>query len=227
MSDYRLIALGPEPERAAAVTILAHGRGGSPEDMRRLALALDIPEMCFLMPGAPGGTWYPQSFMAPFELNEPDQSRSLANHARLIDSVIALGVPAERIALGGFSQGACLTAETLVRHPMRYGAALILTGGLIGPPGTRWPARPALSGTPVYLTGSKIDQHVPVSRTLETERVLKQSGAVVETRIFDDRPHMVSEEEIVQARAYLRRLAEGTGADETTGGRVAGMGRPR
>src|SRR5262245_585896 len=160
MSDYRLLAIGPEPTHAAAVAILAHGRGGSPEDMARLAAAFDTPEIAYLLPGAPGNTWYPQSFMAPFEANEPWLSRSLANHAQLIESVIAEGVPAERIVLGGFSQGACLTAETLVRAPRRYGAALIFTGGLNGPPGTAWPADPALAGTPVYLSGSEIDPHV-------------------------------------------------------------------
>ncbi len=184
MSDYRLLAIGPKPAEAGAVAILAHGRGGSPEDMARLAAAFEAPEVAYLMPGAPGNTWYPQSFMAPFEANEPWLSRSLANHARLIEGVIADGVPPERIVLGGFSQGACLTAETLVRAPRRYGAALIFTGGLIGPPGTVWPVEPALAGTPVYLSGSEIDPHVPPSRARETERVLGESGAVVETRIF-------------------------------------------
>ena len=119
------------------------------------------PDVAYLLPGAPGNSWYPQSFMAPFAANEPWLSRSLANQARLIEGVIAAGVPPERIVLGGFSQGACLTAETLVRAPRRYGAGIIFTGGLIGPPGTAWPAEPALAGTPVYLSGSEIDPHVP------------------------------------------------------------------
>jgi len=203
MSDYRLLAIGPEPAEAGAVAILAHGRGGSPEDMARLAAAFDLADVAYLLPGAPGNSWYPHSFMAPFDANEPWLSRSLANHARLIEGVIAAGVPPERIVLGGFSQGACLTAETLVRAPRRYAAALIFTGGLIGPPGTVWPPPPALAGTPVYLSGSEIDPHVPASRTRETERVLKESGSVVETRIFADRPHVVTPEEIAKAKGYL------------------------
>ena len=208
MSDYRLLAIGPEPTEAAAVAILAHGRGGSPEDMARLAAAFDAPDVACLLPGAPGNSWYPQSFMAPFAANEPWLSRSLANQARLIEGVLAAGVPPERIVLGGFSQGACLTAETLVRAPRRYGAAIVFTGGLIGPPGTAWPADPALAGTPVYLSGSEIDPHVPASRTRETERVLKESGAVVETRIFADRPHVVTPEEIAKAKACLRAVLD-------------------
>jgi len=207
MSEYALTVLGPERDAAAAVCILAHGRGGSPADMARLAAALDAPEVRFLLPGAPGGTWYPEGFMAPFAANEPWLGRSLANHAALIDGIVASGYPAQRIVLGGFSQGACLTAETLVRLPHRYGGALILTGGLIGPPGTTWPAPPALAGTPVYLTGSETDPHVPPERSRETLQVLRDSGAAVEARIFAARPHVITQEELVRARALLRAAA--------------------
>lgn len=199
-----MLAIGPEPAATKAVAILAHGRGGSPEDMAQLAAALDCPDVSFLLPGAPGNTWYPQSFMAPLAANEPWLGQSLANHARVIDDVIAKGVPPGRIVLGGFSQGACLTAETLLRAPRRYGAALILTGGAIGPPGTEWPPQPALAGTPVYLSGSEIDTHVPPERARETARVLEASGALVEQRIFADRPHVVTREEIAKARSYIR-----------------------
>jgi predicted esterase len=208
MSDFRLLTIGPEPADARAVAILAHGRGGSPEDMAQLGAALDCPDVSFVLPGAPGNTWYPQSFMAPFAANEPWLGRSLANHARVIESVIAEGVPPERIVLGGFSQGACLTAETLIRAPRRYGAALILTGGVIGPPGTTWPAQPALAGTPVFLSGSEVDPHVPAARARETARVLEASGALVELQIFADRPHVVTQEEIGKARSCLRAVAE-------------------
>jgi phospholipase/carboxylesterase len=208
MSDFRLLAIGPLPADARAVAILAHGRGGSPEDMAQLVSVLDCPDVSFLLPGAPGHTWYPQGFMAPFAANEPWLGRSLANQAAIIDGVMAEGVPSERIVLGGFSQGACLAAETLVRAPRRYGAALILTGGFIGPPGTAWPAAPALAGMPVYLSGSEIDPHVPAARARETVRVLEASGARVELRLFADRPHVVTREEIGKARSYLRAVVE-------------------
>lgn len=207
MSDYSLMVLGPALSEAAAVCILAHGRGGSPSDMARLAAALEAPDVRFLLPGAPGGSWYPQSFMAPFAANEPWLGRALANQAAVIEEVIEAGFPSERIVLGGFSQGACLTAETLVRAPRRYGGALILTGGLIGPPGTTWAPAPALAGTPVYLSGSETDPHVPPERARETGRVLRGNGAAVEARIFPARPHIITPEELARARDYLRAAA--------------------
>lgn len=201
------IAIGPEPADAAAVAIFVHGRDRSPDEMRALALRLALPLIRFVIPEAPGGSWYPQSFMAPIERNEPSLSRSLERYARIIDEVIELGVPEAQIVLAGFSRGACLTAQMLVRHPRRYGAALILTGGLIGPPGTRWPAQPALTGVPIYLTASLVDEWVPVARVEETGRVLRESGAIVKLRVFEGRPHQVCEEEIAAMRDMLSCLA--------------------
>jgi len=203
MLDDNLFAIGPEVAEAAAVAIFAHSRGGSPSEMRDLAIALATPAIRFIMPEAPGRTWYPERFLAPIARNEPALSRSLDAYARIVNDLIADGVLAENIILGGFSQGACLAAEMLIRHPRRYGAALILTGGLIGPPGTDWPLQPALEGVHVYLTGSEIDEWVPASRVEETERIFSASGAKVTLRIFEKRPHQVCAEEIASARAML------------------------
>ena len=201
--DDDTIAIGPDLGEAAAVAILAHGRGGSPFDMRELAVALANPAIRFIMPAAPGGAWYPERFIAPIASNEPALSRSLAGFNAIVEALLAAGVPAGDIIVGGFSQGACLMAEFVVRHPRRYGAVLILTGGLIGPPGTRWPAQPALQGVPVYLTGSKTDAWVPAARVAETERVFSASGADVRFRMFDERAHAVGAEEIATAGALL------------------------
>jgi phospholipase/carboxylesterase len=200
------LVLGPAPAEADAAAIFVHGRGRSPAEMRDLALAFDFPTVHFFLPAAPGATWYPESFLAPIENNEPALSRSLAEYSGAIDRLIGEGVPVGNIILCGFSQGACLTAEILIRHPKPYGGALIFTGGLIGPPGTAWQPQPALRDVPVYLTGSDVDEWVPTARVRETERVLRDSGAFVDLRIFPDRPHVVSDEEIAGAREILTRL---------------------
>jgi phospholipase/carboxylesterase len=207
MPENQPLAIGPAPAEAAAAVILMHGRGSSPENMRALAEAFALPAVRFVLPAAPGGQWYPERFLVPIARNEPFLSRSLAAYEAIVAGLIAGGMPAERIVVGGFSQGACLTAEFLVRHPRRYAAALVLTGGLIGPPGTRWPTSPALAGVPIYLTGSKIDEWVPAERVEETLRVFRDSGAAVTLRIFDDRPHQVSNEEFATAREMLARIA--------------------
>jgi predicted esterase len=150
--------------------------------------------------------------MAPLAENEPDLGAALRAYADAVDGLIGDGFAADRIVVGGFSQGACLTAELLVRLPRRYGGAIVWTGGLIGPPGTAWPSPPALRGMPVLLTGSLIDEWVPAERVRTTEAVLRAAGAAPEVEIFADRPHEVSEPELAAARRLLAGLVRGARA---------------
>lgn len=197
------IRIGPPWADATAVAVLFHGRGRSAAEMRELAHRFEVPEISFVIPEASGGSWYPQRFTAPLADNEPALSQSLAFYAEIVDEIIAAGTRPENIVLGGFSQGACLTAEYIVRNPRPYGAAMIFTGGLIGPSGTRWPAAPALRNVPIYLTGSTGDAWVPVERVEETARVFQASGARVDLTIFDGRDHDVCDEEVAAARRML------------------------
>lgn len=203
IDEATVLTVGPELADAAAAAVLAHGRGGAAADMARMATRLDASSVRFLLPQAPGGTWYPNRFMAPVADNEPALSQALATYAGLVDGLIDQGFAPENIIVGGFSQGACLTAEFVVRHPRSYGAVVIFTGGLIGPPGTRWPSAPQLRDVPVYITGSTMDEWVPPERVEETARVLESNGARVTLKIFDGREHHVCEEEIAVARALL------------------------
>lgn len=201
--DDDQIAIGPALDRAAAVAILIHGRGRTPEEMQEIAQRLQRPDIRFVMPRAATGSWYPKSFLAPLPENEPALSESLARYEALVDDALAHGAKPRRLILGGFSQGACLTAQMLWRRPDRYGAVLLFTGGLIGEPGARWLPAPALKDVPALLTSSEVDEWVPVARVEETAEALRASGAILSLHIYKDRPHIVSDDEIERARAML------------------------
>jgi predicted esterase len=82
----------------------------------------------------------------------------------------------------------------------------MFTGSLIGPPGTPWrlaPPATTLGGLPVLLTGSDIDEWVPVTRVRETARVLTTLGADVRCRIYPGRAHVVCDDELMEARELL------------------------
>ena len=203
------IAIGPAIGKAKAVAIFAHGRGSNAASMAALARELDRPAICFICIGAPGGSWYPHGFMAAPESNEPQQSGALAQYGAAADAVLAAGMPLAKIIIGGFSQGACLTMGLLWKQPRRYGAALVFTGGLIGPPGATWLPRPALAGMPVLLTNGDNDPWVPLSRSQVSEQALKASGARVDLCVYPGRPHAVCEDEIARARVILDEVAGG------------------
>src|ERR1700719_3781701 len=63
---------------ATAAVILVHGRGATAEDILILVPEIDRPDLAYLAPQAAGSSWYPYSFMAPLEQNEPGLSSVLA-----------------------------------------------------------------------------------------------------------------------------------------------------
>lgn len=199
---------GSPIDGAALVVVLLHGRGGSAEDIIRLASAFDLPDLAYIAPQAAGHSWYPQSFMAPREANEPFLSSALKKVDSVVRSIEQSGVQRDRIVIAGFSQGACLSTEYAATHPTRYGGLIAFTGGLIGAPGTlRFPeldqVNKPLAGTPALLCSGDPDPHVPWQRVEESAAILAAMGAVVTAKRYPGRSHTVSAEELGLARSLL------------------------
>lgn len=192
--------------RAKAAMILLHGRGATAEGMLELAEAFAQPEITYLAPQAPGRTWYPYSFLAPLEQNEPHLSRALAQVGGLVEDLAQKGFGPERVVLLGFSQGGCLALEYAARNARRYGAVIGLSAGLIGPEGTPRAYAGSLAGTRVVLGCSDVDAHIPVQRVKESSRILETLGGDVVERIYPGMGHTINDDEIAQARAALRQL---------------------
>lgn len=201
----RIEHLGAPLAQAAGAVILLHGRGASAEDILGLAHAMYDPRLAYLAPQAANSTWYPNSFMAPRAANEPWLTSALETVASLVDRLVAAGLSTDRIALVGFSQGACLSTEFIASHPARYAGLVALTGGLIGPPGANLNYPGNLAGTPVFFGSGDPDPHVPWSRVEESAAVLTAMGAEVITRRYPGRPHTVSAEELDLAASLLAK----------------------
>ena len=198
-----VLTLGPAPKSARVTLIMAHGRGASAEDMLGLAAEFGTTDVAFLAPQAAGRTWYPHSFLSPMQDNEPGISSGLRVIAGLVDGLVAQDIAHARIALIGFSQGACLSLECAARHPQRYKAVIGLSGGLIGPAGTPRDYAGSLGGAPVFLGCSDVDAHIPLARVHESAEVFRRMGASVDERIYPRMGHTVNEDEIRAVTALL------------------------
>ena len=201
-----ILRAGPKPEDAAATLVLIHGRGASAESILQLHQVLGIDDLAAIAPEAADNTWYPNSFLAPIKSNQPYLDSALNRIDTIVNDLLSRGIPSERIAILGFSQGACLTSEYIARHPRRYGAAMVLTGGMIGPPGTPRTYSGSLEGTPIFIGTSDPDPHVPFERVVETKGVLTKLGAQVELRRYPGMPHTINDDELQACRALLKQI---------------------
>jgi phospholipase/carboxylesterase len=206
--DQPVLEAGPAPADAQAAMILLHGRGASARGMLALADELDVPGVTYRAPQAARRSWYPQSFMAPIEENEPDLSAALRRIDDLIEQICESSLTEEQILLLGFSQGACLATEYAARHPQRYGGIVGLSGGLIGPEDTTFDYDGTLDGTPVFLGCSDQDPYIPLERVEETAEVLRQLGAKVTKRIYEGMGHTTNEDELDHVRTLLKQTVD-------------------
>ena len=185
--------------------ILLHGRGASAEDILSLAEQLGVDDAAYAAPQAAGHSWYPFSFLAPIEKNEPGISSGLRVISGLMSSFAEHDISANRMALVGFSQGACLALEFAARHPRAYAAVVGLSGGLIGPPGAPRNYSGSLGGADVFLGCSDVDPHIPLERVQESAEVFRRLGATVDERIYRGFGHTVNRDELNAVTSLLRR----------------------
>jgi phospholipase/carboxylesterase len=202
----KILEAGEPLATARAAIILVHGRGASAEDIMTLGAELMHTGFAYLAPQAAGSAWYPHPFTAPLADNEPYLSSALEVLTLLLASV-EKAIPADRVILIGFSQGACLTLEFAARHARRYGGVAGLSGGLIGPDGTPRDYPGDFERTPVFLGCSDVDPHIRKERVLEAAEVFGRLGADVTIKLYPQMAHTVNPDEIEAVRRIVAGVA--------------------
>jgi phospholipase/carboxylesterase len=202
-----LATAGADLTDASAAVVLAHGRGASARGILGMADEFAVEGVAYLAPQAARNEWYPDSFLAPVEANEPGRSSGLRALDDAVGRAVEAGIPHEWVVLGGFSQGACLATEYVARNPRRYGGLIVFSGGLIGEEldGT-YPGD--LAGTPAFLGCSDVDPHIPKERVVATRDALESMGADVDMRLYEGMGHTVNADEVEAGRAVIASLVD-------------------
>lgn len=203
-----VVSEGAPLGQGRAVVIMVHGRGASPDAILSLVPRLARPAVTWLAPAAAGNSWYPYSFLSDTAKNEPFLSSALASLGRLVDDLGARGIARRNIVFLGFSQGACLSSEFLVRNPGTWGGLVVLSGGLIGPPGTTWPESGSFGQMPAFFGCSDVDSHIPRERVEDSAAVFERMGASVTVRLYAGMGHVVNEDEIDHAKAVIDHASD-------------------
>ncbi|MFQ6549624.1 alpha/beta hydrolase [Aestuariibius sp. 2305UL40-4] len=189
--------------------ILLHGRGSSARDILGLASALGLSDIAYIAPEAPGNSWWPTSFLAPHAQMAPWLDRGVAAIDQAVATLEADGFRKDRIAILGFSQGACLALDYAARRPGLH-SAIGLSGGLVGTgdaDGTptealyghidkRFDYGTDLTGLDVFIGCHEQDPHIPLARVHRSAEVLTTLGAKVQTDILPGPGHGIVPSEI-------------------------------
>jgi phospholipase/carboxylesterase len=194
---------GTNMTTAKYAIIMIHGRGATATGIRTLAPLLNLKETSIFAPQAPGGSWYPKSFMAPVQENQPDLDRSLALLANTVKDVHNAGFGNHQILFLGFSQGACLALEYVTRNASRYAGIIAFTGGLIGADLDLDNYSGDFLQTPVLITTSNPDHHVPLKRVKETGKLIEGMNADITVVAYPGKAHNISDEELHLANTVV------------------------
>jgi phospholipase/carboxylesterase len=203
-----VVTAGVSLDDATVAMVMVHGRGATARGIIGLSQEFGTDrEIAYVAPQAADNSWYPNSFLAPFERNEPELSSALRAVGEAVERVRNAGLPSERTLLLGFSQGACLTLEYVARNPRRYGGVVGLSGGLIGPDSMPREYTGALQETSVFLGCSDVDPHIPLERVHETADVFRQLHGDVTERIYDGMAHTINDDEIAFTTELIREVS--------------------
>lgn len=203
MHTKNIITVGKDLQEADKALIMIHGRGGSNKDIIALSTQLKVTDFALVAPQATNNTWYPYSFMAPPSQNEPWLSSALDLLKGVVDDLKGNGFKTENIYFLGFSQGACLTLEFVTRNAKRYGGVAAFTGGLIGNKIYSENYTGDFEDTPVFIGTGNPDAHVPVGRVHESTLILKNMNANVLEKVYDNRAHTISQDEIDRVNEFV------------------------
>lgn len=213
MDPLPCVELGPTDARASVIWL--HGLGASGHDFEEVVPLLQRPDLRFVFPHAPfrpvtvnGGyvmrSWYDirhLDFEALDREDEADIRAATAWIEALIAAEVARGVPARRIALVGFSQGAALALHTALRHPARLAGLAVLSGYRIRPHADgEW--HPANADLPVLVHHGRLDDVVPPEAGARVAHVLSAAGHPVRHATFP-MGHALCDPQIAALAAWL------------------------
>jgi phospholipase/carboxylesterase len=203
MHTRKIIKEGKDISEASKILLMIHGRGGNARYILSMSSYLEVADFALWAPEATNNTWYPNSFLAPPDQNEPWLSSALDILKGIVNEIMSNGISTENIYLLGFSQGACLTLEFVTRNATRYGGVVAFTGGLIGDKIYAENYKGNFDGTPVFIGTSNPDPHVPIERVYATTNILKNMNAIVTEKVYNNMGHTINQNEIDLANSLI------------------------
>ena len=209
-------ATGPHPHYAF---IWLHGLGADGHDFAGFVEAFADATgkaMRFIFPHAPaqtvtlnGGACMPAWFdLYGTRPEDPQDEAGIQRASQAVSDLIreqaGHGIPAERVILGGFSQGGAVALYTALTGPQHLAACIGLSTYL--PLAHRFAeGLPRVNdGAPVFLGHGRDDLMVPYAFALKTQALLDTHGIAAELHTYPI-GHDINDTEIADLRSFLAR----------------------
>lgn len=212
------VEIEPEGEPLGSVVWL-HGLGADGHDFEPIVPMLRQPRLRFVFPHAPSqpvtinGGWVMPAWYDILTLERSSDRESEADirrSAKLVEALLQRekerGIPAERIVLAGFSQGAAMALHVGLRHPQTLAGLLILSGYRVLASTFDAERSEANQGTPILMAHGRLDPVLPVDLGHEARDFLRERMPEAEIE-WHEFPigHEVSPPEIEVVAAWLSR----------------------
>lgn len=192
-----------------SIVIFLHGYGADGRDLISIGKSWqnDLPDTYFLSPDAPfpfeggfsGKQWFSLRDMSPSAMIAGVQQAYAFLDTVLAQLKSAYAVPAHRIALVGFSQGAMVSLSYAFQHSEVF-------GGIISYSGSYVPQDEPLKSKPeVLLLHGAQDPILPLSYYASSKEHLEKLGVRVTGYIKDDLAHGIDEWGISLGSQFLKK----------------------
>ncbi len=206
------------PVRAAVIWL--HGLGADKHDFEPFAAELNLPAelgVRFVFPNAPvrpvtinSGmrmrAWYDiYGFGAGLREDEAGIRESEATLRALVDAQKALGLPATKIVVAGFSQGGAIALQTGLRYAEPLAGILALSTYLPLAAAFESERSAASASTPIWMGHGSLDMLIPTAFAKVSRKTLEKMGYSVEWHEYP-MEHSVCMEEIRDIAEWLGRV---------------------
>lgn len=194
------------PMQGCVITL--HGRGVNGEDLMPLANEIALPGIRWIFPDAPfpfpsdwgGRMWYGFA---------PEKDEGIVASRRLLfdlldDLTERQKIPAEKLVLMGFSQGAVMSLDAGLRYPKKLAMIVALSGYLPFPERLAAEKSAASAGLPIILIHGTGDEVVPVDGSRKAQEALLKEGYPVRLREYP-MGHEVIPDELRLIRDELKK----------------------
>lgn len=201
---------GNEP---TSMVILLHGLGANGMDLIGLARYWEsvLPDTIFVSPDAPfpcdmapvGHQWFSLQDWSVKSMTEGVETATPILNDFINKMLEQHGLPDEKLALVGFSQGTMMSLYVGPRRAKRIAGILGYSGALLGAEGL---SGAGIHKVPVRLIHGDVDFVVPVEAYHSAKAALDSAGFEVSGGITRGLPHSIDEGGIESGAEFLQRI---------------------